>query len=442
MAEKKNLRKLALTLLTEYESLGKYVNLSLNSHKADGLDADERARLCALLYTTVEHKLTYDYYIASLSGRSIDKIDTVTKNILRLGFCQLLDMSGIPTHAAVNESVKLARSPGERAFVNGILRRADRERDHLPLPDEKKNEARYLSVKYSFPLWIVKSFISNYGRSGAEELLSRISEIAPTDLTVNTNKISTADFHKKLNDAGYAASISPLSPNSVRIYGSAVPKDIPGYSEGEFFVQDAACAAAIYAFDVKRTDAVIDVCSAPGGKSFAAAIMADKEGRVTSFDIHESKISLITDGAARLGLSNLSASVRDAREPDESLFSSLDKVICDVPCSGLGVLAKKPDLRYRSEEGLEELPELQYEILTKSARYLKPGGRLIYSTCTLRDEENANVVTRFLKENSGYHTVDFTVGEHKSDNGSFTFLPHVHNTDGFFMSIIERDTNE
>ena len=255
-------------------------------------------------------------------------------------------------------------------------------------------------------------------------------------------KISVDAFCKKLVDSGYDAHLSPLSPNSVRICGSAVPRDIPGYEEGEFFVQDAACAAAIYALRVKRADAVLDVCAAPGGKSFAAAIMADGEGRVTSFDIHESKISLITEGAERLGLSNIKAGVRDAADPDENSLSSFDKVICDVPCSGLGVLAKKPDLRYRSEDGIEELPELQYRILKNSARYLKPGGRMIYSTCTLRDEENAGVVTRFLNENSGYHAIDFSVGEYKSDNGTFTFLPHVHNTDGFFMSIIERDTNE
>jgi len=440
MREKINLRRLALSLLSEYESLGKYVNLSLNSHKTDNLSGEERKFLTALLYTAVEHKLTYDYYIASLSGRGIDKIDGVTKNILRLGLCQLIDMQGVPAFAAVNETVKLARNPGERSFVNGILRSAQRSLDSLPLPDKKKNLARYLSVKYSFPLWIVKRYISIFGEAEAEELICHIGKIPPTDLTVNINKISVEDFCKRLVDLGYDATVSELSPYSVRINGSVDPRSLEGYSVGEFFVQDVACAAAVYALGVKSGESIIDVCACPGGKSFAAAIMMADTGSVRSFDLHESKLSLIEDGARRLGLSSVSYSVRDARLPDESLFGKIDKVICDVPCSGLGVLSKKPDLRYKSEESIAELPPLQYEILSASAKYLRIGGRMIYSTCTLLPEENSAVVDRFLAENKNFRAVDFNIGKMKSENGRFTFYPHVHNTDGFFVSLLEKES--
>ena len=442
MAEQTNIRRLALSLLSEYESLGKYVNLSLNSHKTDRLSGDERAALTSLLYTAVEHKLTYDYYIAALSGRGIDKIDPTTKNILRLGLCQLLDMDSIPAFAAVNETVKLARNPGERGFVNGILRRADRERDSLPMPDRNKNLARYLSVKYSFPLWIVKKYISVFGDGSAEQLLISMSKIAPTDLTVNTVKISREAFSQKLIREGYSVTPSEYSPLSLRLSGSCDPRMLPGYSEGEFFVQDAACAAAIYALGARASDSVIDVCACPGGKSFAAAIMMQGEGRVNSFDIHESKLSLIEDGALRLGLSCISASVSDARAPRSALFGSADRVICDVPCSGLGVLSKKPDLRYRGEEGVSALPELQYEILSASAKYLKVGGRMIYSTCTLLPEENECVVKRFLSENRNFRSVDFKIADMNSADGSFTFLPHIHNTDGFFVSLLEKVNND
>ena len=240
-----NIRKLALSFLDEYESLGKYINLSLTSHWADNLSSDERAFLTSLLYTAVENKLTYDYYISAISGRSADKIDTTTKNILRLGVCQLLHMNSIPSFAAVNESVKLARNPGERSFVNGVLRAIDRQRDNLPLPEKNKNYARYLSVKYSFPTWIVKRFISVFGKDEAEKLLIANRNEAPTDLTVNTEKISVSDFYNKLKDIGYEVSMPEVSSLTVRVEGSVDPTRLPGFSEGEFFVQDAACAASV-----------------------------------------------------------------------------------------------------------------------------------------------------------------------------------------------------
>ena len=439
MAEKNNIRALLLDLLLEYELEGKYINLSLNSHKADRLSAQERGLLTALLYTTVENKLRYDYYISALAKRSIEKIDVVTKNIIRIGLCQLLDMENLPPYAAINETVKLARNIGERSFVNGILRTAERNAGELPLPDKDKNFPRYLSVKYSFPLWIVKKYIALYGESETERLLCWFSEVAPTDLFVNTCKISVESFINKLSESGILAEKSPFSENSVRIENSIDPRKIPGYSEGEFFVQDRACSAAISLLGCKAGESVIDVCSAPGGKSFAAAIVMKGMGRVASFDIHESKLSLISDGAKRLALSSITADVCDATKPRQELFASFDKVLCDVPCSGLGVLSKKPDLRYKNPDGLDKLPDLQYEILSASAEYLKCGGRLLYSTCTLLPLENGEVVKRFLDSHPNFHTVDFYIGEEKSRDGCFTFIPHVHKTDGFFVSLLEKD---
>ena len=435
-----NTRKLALKLLLDCESQDKYVNLALSSHMTDALSDEERRFLTALLYTTVEHKLTYDYYIGALSKRNPDDIDFTTRNILRLGFCQILDMENVPDFAAVNESVNLSRNTGERSFVNAILRSVIREKDNLPLPKREKNAARYFSVKYSFALWMVKEYIKLFGEENAEKLLKKFSEIPPTDLTVNTEKISVDDFISMLRDNGLHAERSNYSKISIRIPESISPKNLPGFEEGYFFVQDSACSAAIEALMPRREDFIVDVCSCPGGKSFAAAILMGGGGEIHSFDIHESKLSLISEGKARLGFSGLiNERVCDAREPAEDLFEKADKVICDVPCSGLGVLSKKPDLRYKSESGIAELPELQYEILRKSSKYLKPGGRLMYSTCTLNKVENEDVVERFLNENKGFHRVDFKIGDFSSENGSFLFIPYIHNTDGFFVSLIEKD---
>jgi 16S rRNA (cytosine967-C5)-methyltransferase len=434
-----NIREIALKLLMDYEECGKYVNLSLNSHIADGLGGEDRARLTALLYTTVEHKLTYDYYIAALSGRGIEKLTDHTKCILRLGLCQIVDMDNIPDFAAVNETVKLAKNPGERSLVNGILRRAVREKGSLPLPKKEKNAARYYSVAYSLPLATVKHFIGELGEDETVKLFETFNSQPPISLTVNTLKISVDDFISELEKQGYTATRVKFSPITVTLSEAANPRKIKGFEEGWFYVQDEASAIAALALSAKSGDTVIDVCSAPGGKSFASAILSSDKARIHSFDLHESKLSLITDTADRLGIRSVTASVRDALTPDESLIGRADKLLCDVPCSGLGVIAKKPDLRYKDISATTELPPLQLDILTASSRYLKKGGELVYSTCTLNPRENAEVVHKFLDQNPDFTLVDFSVGSLKSEDGVLTLWPHIHNTDGFFISKLRKN---
>ena len=429
-----NIRKIALDMLLDYEIQGKYVNLSLSSHSADGLSSSERGQLTALLYTTVEHKLTYDYYIASLSGRNISDVDIYTRNLLRLGLCQIIDMRSIPDFAATNETVKLARNKGEASFVNGVLRAAVRNKDNMPAPSREKNLKRYLSVKYSFPLWMVKHFSALYGDAGCEELLRFYNNEKYTDITVNKAKTDVQALGEEL-------SAEPTLDNglSLRLRGSVNPERLSGFSEGKFFVQDTASATAVKALDPKSCDRVIDVCACPGGKSFASASLMGGRGEVFAFDLHESKLSLISEGAARLGFSNIKIAERDATAPDESLFATADKVICDAPCSGLGVLSKKPDLRYKDEESIRDLPALQLKILTESAKYLKRGGELLYSTCTLNPAENEDVVSEFLRENSDFKAVDFEVGSLSSKDGMLTLIPHIHKTDGFFMAKLKKE---
>jgi 16S rRNA (cytosine967-C5)-methyltransferase len=428
-----NVRKIALMLLTEYEELGKYVNLSLSSHKADGLSHNERAFLTALLYTTVEHKITYDYYIAHFAKRNVEDISRKARNLLRLGVCQLLDMD-IPSHAAVNETVKLCGTKGERAFVNGILRAIERERDSLVLPDREKNVARYLSVKYSFSQKIVKKLIEIFGSDEAEKLLvSFNTRDNYTDITVNTEKISREELKERLILSGVSVIESPYSEITLRITSPFDPRRSELFNNGYFFVQDTASALAVLSLGIKSGDVVADVCAAPGGKSFTAAILTGSSGRVHSFDLHESKLSLIEDTRKRLSLDNITVAMRDGTQSDEALHGACDAVICDVPCSGLGVLSKKPDLRYKELSGLAELPNLQIKILTESSKYLKVGGKILYSTCTLNPDENCEVVNKFLSENPLFEPVEFTVGSLKSEGGMLTLYPHINNTDGFFI---------
>lgn len=432
-------REIALKLLSESETQEKYVNLALNSHATNQLSPKERRILTSLLYTAVEHKITYDYYIGYLADRSTADIAPRVRNILRLGLCQILDLDSVPDFAAVNETVKLAKNQGERAFINGVLRRAVREKGSLPLPDRAKNTARYLSIRYSYPLATVKRFVALFGEEETERLLVAFGENRYTDLTVNTARITPSELADRLAEDGYRAAVHPISPITVRVDGSCDPRELYGFSEGLFFVQDAACAISVMALAPQEGDRIVDVCACPGGKSFAAAILTSDTAEITSLDIHETKLPLIESGAERLGLHGVRAAVRDARTPDESLVGKMDKVICDIPCSGLGVLAKKPDLRYKDATASEELSLLGLEILEASARYLKVGGVIAFSTCTLDKRENNDTVAAFLQKHPDFSPLAFKVGELDAKDGEITLYPHIHRTDGFYIALLKKN---
>ncbi len=435
---------LALKLMCEYENGGKYANLAVSSHALDTLSAEERAAVTALFYTAVERKITYDYYIKTISKRSAEDIDTNTGNILRIGMCALIHMNSISDYAAVNEVVKLARNKGEASFVNAVLRELSRlvSLGELPTPPREKNLMRALGVEYSFPLPLVRHFESVVGSENVESLLASINSQNYTDLTVNIGKISRADFMENLKAVGISAYPSEYSELTVRIDGSCNPRNIPGFSAGHFFVEDTASALAVLALGINRGDKIIDVCAAPGGKTFAAAILTGNGGEVSSFDIHESKLSLIESGRERLDLDNIKISARDATKPDTDLFLKFDRVICDAPCSGLGVLGKKADMRYRDLSAISELPVLQYEILSASANYVRQGGTIVYSTCTINPAENEEVVKHFLGTHPEFSATEFAFGDIKSHGGMFTAYPHIHKTDGFFISKLTRNLAE
>ncbi len=431
---KKDVRALALRLLRSYEAGGRYVNLLLNSPEVRSLPREDVGFLTVLLYTAVENKLKYDYIISALSKRGISEIDEEVRDILRLGMCQIYDMDNIPTYASVNATVSLA-GPRSRGFVNAVLRAAVNTRENPPLPDRDKNFLRYLSVKYSYPIGLVKLFGELFGEN-LEKLLASFSlRRHELSLTANLTRIGRDELIHKINLSGFSAIPSPYSQNGVIIEGGCAPAALPGFSEGDFFVEDEAARLAVEALNVTERMRIIDVCAAPGGKSFYAAMLA-KRGEVVSCDIHESKLSLISSGAARLGLDNITVRALDATAGDESLLGTFDAVICDVPCSGLGVISKKPDLRYRAFDSLDSLPELQYKILAASARYLKPGGALVYSTCTLNPGENESVTDRFISENPGFSYSGFEISSLEAEEGRLTLLPFVHNTDGFYIARI------
>ena len=431
-----NARRGALTLLLRLEAEGGYANLLADAQRLDAMDGRERALLVAIFYGTVERTLTLDYHIGALAGRSAASLEPHTRALLRMGLYQLLYMD-IARHAAVSETVALGRHAGERGLLNAVLRAAIRRMPLLPPPRER-DPARHLSVAHSIPVPTVRYFLGRLGEEECEGLLTAFNKRPPLYLRVNTVKTTPDALLARLTDGGIEAERDPLAPFGLRVF-SPLPVDaIPGYEDGEFFVQDAASQLTTEVLAPRSGDTVLDLCACPGGKSFGAAIAMGDTGRVIARDIHESKLSLVRSGAARLGLRSLTAECGDASIPDPALSGAVDRVICDVPCSGLGVIAKKPDLRYRGLSSVSELTALSKRILDAAAPTLRRGGVMVFSTCTLTQEENEDTVLAFLAAHPEFFAEDFTVGTLTSQDGMLTLWPHRHGTDGFFMAKLRR----
>ena len=432
-----NVRRVALELLQRCESGGSYSNIAIDSAiKKRAIEGADRAFLTALFYGVIEKKLTLDYIISKLSTITPSKIEKETQNILRLGIYQLSFMEKIPPHAAVNETVSLANKRS-RGFVNAILRRYLREVDTIEFPSVDDDPARYLSVKYSVCEPLCQKLLDSYGVEECEKMLEAFEKTPPITLSVNTLKISADELLLRLSERFPDAKKTDRAENGI-ILGTAAVSELCELSDGLCTVQDEASQLCIEALGAKRGDTVIDACACPGSKSFGAAIRMENEGKTLAFDIHENKLSLVERGAERLGISIISTEAHDARDFIPSLEGIADRIICDVPCSGFGVIAKKPELRYKDPKESEKLPDIQLSILQNVSRYLKVGGALLYSTCTVLPEENEKNIKRFLESNKDFSLVPFEVGGIFAKSGMITLLPHKHNTDGFFIAKLTR----
>lgn len=415
-------REAAFSSLLKMKS-GKYSNLEVNATLTrTELEGADRGLYTALVYGVCERAITVDRIIAKYSKVPLEKIDKEPLAALRLGVYQLGFMDKIPDHAAVDESVTLAgrRSGG---FVNALLRAFIRDEKRIPLP--KEGSVEYLSVLYSVPEELCRRFVEWYGYDGAEKIFCAFLESEKITLRVNTLKRSVEEAVASLG-----ARESTLVQGSVCVDSFDGVRE--GIEKGDWFVQDEASALAVQVLGAKAGETVIDTCACPGGKSFGTAVRMENRGTVLSFDIHENKLSLIRKGAKKLGIDIIKADVRDARKPDEALFSKADRVLCDAPCSGLGVIGKKPDIKYKDLSDVDRLPEIQYDVLCGAAKYVKEGGVLVYSTCTLNPLENFEVCRRFLSEHREFSLCPFSYGDSECD-GSLTLLPSVHKTDGFYI---------
>ena len=420
-------RSLALETLKKCEAGGQFSNIALDlALKKSDLSESDRALATTLFYGVIEKRITLDYVISRLSSRALGEIDRDTLALLRMGVYQLRFLDRIPDHAAINETVSLATAK-TKGFVNAVLRSYTRQASEIALPEREAGESRALSVRFSVCEELCGKLLSIFGYERCESIFASLEGKDHLTLRANTLKISRDELVDKV-----AGEKTALSPYGVKTSGQVT--SLYGFAEGLFYVQDEASQLCAMALGAKEGERVVDTCSCPGSKSFGIALDMKNQGEIYSFDLHANKLSLVESSAKRLGIDIIKTEERDARKPREELVGKVDRVLCDVPCSGFGVLKKKPELRYKDPKASAALPNIQYDILENSARYLKTGGVLIYSTCTIFPEENEDNINRFLAAHGEFSLCPFEAGELRCERGMITLLPYDYGTDGFFIA--------
>lgn len=438
-------RELVLGILLEVTRDGEYSHIALRNvlNKYQYLDKKERAFITRVTEGTLERMIELDYIIQQFSSVKISKMKPVIRNILRSAVYQMKYMDTVPNSAACNEAVKLAVKKGFgtlRGFVNGVLRNIDRNIDKISYPDPS-DVVTYLSVTYSMPEWILKQWLASYDRETVERMLQAFLKDTPTTIRCNCNRISVSECKEQLEKEGVKVENHPYLPYAMWISGYDYLGELESFQNGDFYVQDISSMLVSHLAGPKEGDRVIDVCAAPGGKALHMADLLHGTGHVEARDLTEYKVHMIQENIWRSENTNIEAVCQDATLLCQDSIETADIVIADLPCSGLGVLAKKTDLKYKMTENTQqELVSLQREILTKVWQYVKPGGTLVYSTCTIHEQENMGNVHWFL-ENFPMFELDHIEGslceELKNsvqEKGCLQLLPGVHQSDGFFIA--------
>lgn len=430
-------RQLAFEILNKIFRNKAYSNLEIDSKLSKcNLDGKNKSLLTAIVYGVLERKLTLDYVLQLYLKQPIKKLKPEVLAILRMGSYQILYMDKIPNSAAINESVNLTKKNGCKfasGLVNAVLRKV--AQNGVKYPEYNENKIKYYSVRYSCPTDLVKLWIKSYGEENAKEVMESSLGSVPVVIRVNTLKTTTEELYKKLVDKGLNAEVCNEVNNAIVIDKCGSIESLTEYNEGLFHVQDVASQICCKVLDAKEGETVFDMCAAPGGKSFTIAENMKNKGNLYSFDLYDSRVNIIKNGAKRLGISILNSKVADASERNK-LLGLADKVLCDVPCSGLGIIRRKPEIRYKKIENIDNLNDIQYHILNNASQYVKTGGTLVYSTCSLNPKENELISKRFLEENPNFKSdcVKFDLKTYDNNMNFITLMPHINNSDGFYIS--------
>ncbi len=430
-------RETALNVLLTCRIQGGWSNGALKDLVArDGLDRRDAALAARLSYGVLQNRQKLDFYLAQLLTGKVRDLHPAVRDILHLGLYQIYELDKIPASAAVNEAVALAKkyckkqsyAPG---LVNAVLRKADRTKGSLAEPKS------YVD-KYSHPQVLVDLLKENVGKERLEAMLMADNAAPQTVIQVNTLKTDARTLTELLAGEGVEAAPHGWMENALVLSGTGNLEKLPAFQKGLFYVQDPAARLSVLCAGIRPGDRVLDCCAAPGGKSFAAALCG--AGKITACDVHPHKIALIEGGARRLGVGDLTARVQDATVFVPDWGNAMDVVLCDVPCSGYGIIRKKPDIRDKHPDLMAELPRLQLQILSNQARYVRPGGTLLYSTCTVLRRENEDVVAAFLKDHPAYILEKLPLSPLFPENtsGMLTLVPGEYDTDGFFIAKLRR----
>ncbi len=410
-------RKTAYYALMDVETKSSYSNLALNHQIILGKPSSP-SFVRGLVYGVLENKILLDHIIEHFITSDIDKLKTSDLVILRMGIYQLGYMNSVPEYAAVNESVVLAKKfcKGREGFINGVLRSYIRNRHAVPMPDRSEDQIKYLSIKYSCLEWIVEMWIDQYGVETTEQILKYSQGNPGLCIRVNTLKTGKEDLMRRLTEKGFEVKESQICDSALLV------------TKGLFSVQDESSMKTVEMMDPKPGEMVVDVCAAPGGKTLAAAERMSNRGQIIATDIYLRKLTLINKEADRLGVSIVKTWPWDATKVDSELLEKADRVLADVPCSGLGVIRRKPEIKYKKRlNEFDSLPIKQLEILKVASKYVKRGGILQYSTCTINKQENEEVIKEFLKKNKSFSIVE-----------ERQFMPHIDRTDGFYVCKMVR----
>ena len=464
MTKPVNEREIVLAVLLEVTENGQFSHIILRDvlSKYQYLEKRERAFITRVTEGTLEHMIEIDYILDRFSKVKVKKMKPVIRGILRSAVYQLKYMDSVPDRAVCNEAVKLAVRKGFsglKGYVNGVLRSVARGLDDVQYPGEKMEE---LSVRYSCPKWILDLWGRTYGTEVIEKMLNDFQQEKPVTIRCCLNRISPDRLRERLESEGITVEKHPYLPYAFQISGYDYLNDLAAFQEGLFTVQDISSMLVAEIASPEAGAQVIDVCAAPGGKALHTAeklYMAEAQllkdenaqknrtaGHVEARDLTEGKVELIRENIERTGLTNISAVCRDASVPDRDAEGRADLVIADLPCSGLGVIGKKPDLKYKaSPEGIDSLIRLQQKILSCAQSYVKPGGTLIYSTCTVNPGENIDNVHWFLQQYPEFSPGDIRdricpeLRESVVEKGCIQLLPGVHESDGFFIARLVRN---
>lgn len=437
-------REIAVDTVVQVIEEKAYSNIVLNNNlRESGLSDKDKALVTELVYGTIKYKYTIDKILKCFLEKNFDKTDKYVLSLLRVSIYQLKYLDKIPEFAAVNEGVELAKnkvSRGASKFVNGVLRNYLRNKDKVFYNEDNVYER--LAFIYSYPQWMIKLFVAQYGMEKAEDILKGLNARPGVTVRVNSFKMSYDEAFEKLSEAGYNIEKGSVAKEAIAITrGSGIESNLL-FAEGDITVQDESAMLVGEAMDIKEGLTVMDLCSAPGGKTTHMAELLKNTGKVYAFDIYDHKLKLIESNYKRLGLTNIELGIMDASKEEEKYFDMADRVLIDVPCSGLGIIRKKPEIKYtKREKELKSIVSIQRNIMETASKYVKKGGILLYSTCTVNKGENEENIQWFLKNNKNYELESLDFGSHEnilySDGGCVTILPDEH-MDGFFIARLRR----